>query len=173
MKQTKIIATASLTLALSIIFLLFFVLIGVTQISTLPFASVIMMIPLAKGSVKCAFFAYGATSLLSLIFTMGVGKFSITALYVVFFGLHPIINYLATSKKWNKILLFIIKDVWFILTLLLMYFAFTLFTDMPEFFEKYAIFIIILGGAILFVPYDFALKRFQKLTNQIITRIKL
>ena len=173
MKRSKIISLGAITTAISVVFLALGAYIDVLDLSCLFMASLMIMIPLSKKTVKCAILSYIATCLLSLLFTMGTGKFAISALYAVFFGFHPIVNYIEKEKHLNKILLFIIKDVWFIGTLLLSYYAFTLFTDIPEFVAKYALYIIIIGGAICFIAYDFIMKRFQYLTENLITRLKL
>ena len=173
MKPSKIISLSAVTTAFSVIFLTAGAYIDVLDLSCLFLSSLVIMLPLAKGSFKTAIFSYLATAILTLLTTIGTGKFAIVTLYSVFFGLHPIINYLEETKKFNKVITLIIKDVWFIITLFLMYFTFTLFTDLPEFIENIIIYVIIIGGGIVFIAYDFIIKRFQTITNSLILRLKL
>lgn len=173
MKTSKIISLSAVTTAFSVIFLAFGAYVDVMDLSCLFMASVMMMLPIAKKSVKCAFLTYGATAILSLLVTMGSGKFSMPILYALFFGLHPILNFLEKEKKLNKVLMFIVKDVLFVGSLALMYFVFTLFVDLPDFIVDYAIYVILIGGAIVFIAYDFIMKRFQYLTDNLIFRLKI
>ena len=173
MKPSKIISLSAVTTALAVIFLAVGAYVDVMDLSCLFMSSLMIMLPLSKKSVKSALFSYGATAILTLLLTMSTGKFAIAILFTFFFGLHPIINYLEKEKNWNRILLLVIKDVWFIVTCLIMYDVFNLFTDLPPFIENYAIYVIIIGGAIIFIVYDVIMKRFQTFTNALIVRLKL
>ena len=53
-----------------------------------------------------------------------------------------------------------------------MYFVFKMFILTNDALEKYIIAIIIVGGLFVFVIFDYMMKRFQKLTNQIVERLK-
>lgn len=173
MKTSKIISLAAVTAALAIIFLTIGVYVDVMDLSCLFMASLVIMLPLSKESVKCSLLGYGGAAIISAFICASTGRFAVCILFAAFFGLHPIINYLETSKNWNKALLLVIKDVWFVLTCLLMYYVFNLFTDLPDIVEQYAVYFIIIGGAILFVPYDMVMKRFQTLTDALIKRLKI
>ena len=58
------------------------------------------------------------------------------------------------------------------ITCFIMYFVFKMFILTNDALEKYIIAIIIVGGLFVFVIFDYMMKRFQKLTNQIVERLK-
>ncbi|MBO5889500.1 MAG: hypothetical protein J6Q58_05110 [Clostridia bacterium] len=171
MKNGKLIALSALTATFGTIFLVFGAYFSTFDLSCLFMASVAIMFPLSKDSVKGAFLAYLAIVLLSFI--MVGGKFYISILYTVFFGVYPIVNYFQLKK--NKIFSFltIIKMVWFILTLLLMVYLFKLFTVTNPIIDKYLPFIVVIGGGIFFIFFDYVMLRFQKTTKILINRLKL
>ncbi len=171
MKGAKSIALAGVTSALSVMILALGAYIEVFDLSCLFIASLLIMLPLTKDSFKTAILCYLAVSILSLIFTISTGRFSITILYVAFFGLYPIVLRFEEKKNVNKYLIYPFKAVWFILTCFLLYFVFKVFVLTNEMYEKYIVAIIIVGGLFLFVIFDYMMKRFQKLTNQIVKRL--
>ncbi len=171
MKDAKLIAISGVTTALSVIVLALGTYIEVIDLSCLFIASLFIMIPLAKGSFKSAFLCYVAVSLLSLIFTASTGRFSITVLYVAFFGLYPLFLNFEEIKNINKLISYPIKAVWFVGTCFLMYFIFKMFILTDQALEKYIVVIILIGGLVLFVIFDYMMRRFQKLTNIIIKRL--
>ncbi|MBQ9782161.1 MAG: hypothetical protein IJW26_03155 [Clostridia bacterium] len=173
MKNAKLVAVSGVTTALSVIVLALGTYIEVIDLSCLFIASLFIMIPLSKGSFKSAFLCYLAVSILSLIFTASTGRFSISVLYVAFFGLYPLALYFEEKKNINKFISYPIKAIWFIGTCFLMYFVFKMFILTNETLEKYLIAIIIIGGLIVFIAFDYMMKRFQKLTTQIVKRLNL
>ena len=80
MRDSKIIAVSGLTTALSLLFLILGVYIEVLDLSCLFMASLMMMVPLSKNSLKSSILCYLAVSILSLIFTAQTGRFVITIL---------------------------------------------------------------------------------------------
>jgi len=135
------------------------------------------MLPLAKKSWQGGVFTYLGTLGLSCIFFVGVRP-ELVLTYGIFFGLHPTVNYLFKEKKVNKILGLIIKTVWFVGSIMLVYFMFSgfLFEESllnNEFFKKYAYLIIAVVGAVLFIAYDFLMIRFQKMVDKTIEKLKL
>ena len=75
------------------------------------FAGVALMLPLAKRSYIGYLLAYLASCALSLIFT----SFRIWDVlpFILFFGLHPIVNEWQLKTKLNRWIWFAIKAVWF------------------------------------------------------------
>ena len=172
MKGAKSIALAGVTSALSVILLALGTYVELIDLSCLFLASLLIMIPLTKDNFKTAILCYLAVTILSLIFTVSTGRFSITILYVAFFGLYPIVLRFEEIKNINKYLIYPIKAIWFIATCFIMYFVFKMFILTNDALEKYIIAIIIVGGLFVFVIFDYMMKRFQKLTNQIVERLK-
>ena len=83
-----------------------------------------LMLPLAKGYKLGGFLAYIASGVLTLIF-VGVIPHVILP-YAMFFGLHPLVNQLQKQFKINVVLATVIKAIWFIATLYVIYFATTI-----------------------------------------------
>ena len=93
--------------------------------------------------------------------------------FAAFGGLHPIVNCFVEDKKINKIIALVVKDAWFVGACLLTFFVTDLTVGGNEFVEKHIVPIIIIGGAVFFVAYDYIFMFFQKKTNEIIERLKL
>ncbi len=171
MKNGKLIALSALTTAFALVFIVFGAYFSSFDLSCLFMASVAIMFPLSKDSVKGAFLSYLAVTLLSLILVGG--KFYVTILYAVFFGLHPIVNYYQIKSGKTFSWLTIIKGVWFILTLALMVFLFKLFTVENPILNEYLPYAVVVGGAVFFLFYEIFMLRIQKATKILINRLKL
>ena len=172
MKNSKLIVLSAISTAFAVIFLTLGAIVPVFDYSGIFMASVCMTLPLTKKSAWAGVMTYLATAILSLIFVGG--RFEITVSFAVFFGLHPLANFLFEKAKFNKIIAVIIKDIWFIASLLLLYCFFEEFIGFEaEILKKYAVPILIIGGGIIFVAYDFIMTRFQKFAVAIVERLKL
>ncbi len=171
MKNSRVIALSALSCALAIVFLVIGSFIEVLDLSCLFMASLALMMPLAKDYKWGAFMAYLATVVLSFFFTMM--RVQVIVPFAMFFGLHPLANYLQNKFKINNILAFVIKTVWFIGTLYVMYFATKIFTAPNALIEKYIHYVLIIGGALFFFIYDKMMEIFQKAVNNLVRRLKL
>ena len=176
MKRSKIIALSAISAGFAVICLTAGVFISVFDYSAIFMASLCSMLPLAKKSWQGGVFTYLGTLGLSCIFFVGVRP-ELVLTYGIFFGLHPTVNYIFKEKKVNKILGLIIKTVWFVGSIMLVYFMFSgfLFEESllnNEFFKKYAYLIIAVVGAVLFIAYDFLMIRFQKMVDKTIEKLK-
>ena len=120
---------------------------------------------------------YVATTALSFIFFFGANP-AMVITYAIFFGAHPTVNYLFKEKKFNKIIAMVIKCVWFVGALLLVYNLFSsfLFEDSilnnPN-FQKFEYIILPIGGAVLFIVYDLIMERFQTAMDKTIEKLKI
>lgn len=170
MKYSKIIALSAISSALCLILLVLGAFVEVFDLSCLFLASIVIMIPLSKGYALGAFLSYMASGLLGLLLT---GKFQIIIPFAMFFGLHPIVNFLQEKYKINKILALVVKAAWFIGTLFVTYYFTTLFVVETEWIKQYIVPIILMGGAAFFVFYDFFMFKFQEGVNNIVKRLKL
>ena len=148
----KTVALSAISSALSIIFLLIGHYFSVLDLSCILFASIIIMLPLYRNSIKGALFCYFSTLILTFFLT-GL-KLNILIPYGAFFGLHPIINEIQLKKKFNKWLFLFIKTIWFVATLFLMYYTTQFFIDINEKYLKYIFYIIPIAGIIFFIIYD-------------------
>lgn len=171
MKDSKVIALSGLSSAFALIFIIIGGYFPTFDISCLFMASLMIMIPLAKDTLKGAILCYISVFLLSFIFTFG--HFEISIAYGLFFGLHPIVNYLQLNKIKKTWLITILKLVWFLIVAFLMFYLLQMFIVENEFINKYLPLFILIGGSVFFVVYDFIMFRFQKNLNVIIKRLKL
>lgn len=135
-------------------------------------ASFSIMIPLSQGFVFGSLLCYMAAGLLAL--PLGLWKI---VPYAVFFGLHPIVNYLQKKhvKKfvWNAAAE-VLKTVWFVLAMWLSYFILKSFAGFtfPETVEQYLYLVLFLGGTVFFAAYDFMIFRCQRSADVVIKRIR-
>ena len=135
-------------------------------------AAFALMVPLSKNFVWGAALGYLAAGLLAL--PLGLWKI---IPYAVFFGLHPIVNYL--QKRYIKrmplhIVCEAAKAVWFDLAMWLSYFILTRMAGMifPEYIENYVYLVIFIGGTLFFAAYDFMIFQCQKSADIAIRRIR-
>lgn len=171
MSNSKTIALSALSASLGLILLVFGSYFSVFDLSCLFMSSILIMLPLSKGSSKGAILSYLAVFVLSLLFC--AGKFYMPILYGVFFGLHPIVNYYQLKIN-KKIAIFkIVKLVWFVITLFLMYFLFTLFTVNLGVLQKHVFILLIVIGSLAYFVYDYAMLRFQIMTKILIDKFRL
>lgn len=129
-----------------------------------------LMLPLYQGSFLGAFLAYLAAGLMALLFSGG-NIFSILP-YFFFFGLHPIVNALQIRFKVNRFLAFAVKAIWFDASVYIMYRVLNVFTVEIAFIAENIIWIIAIGGTVLFVAYDYLMMRMQYVVNYYIKRFK-
>ncbi len=169
MRDSKKITISAISTALSIVLLILGAFVPMLDLSCIFLSSLIIMLPLYKKTIKGALLSYLATILLSFIFTGG--RFEVVIPYAVFFGLHPILNELQILKKWNKWLLFLLKAIWFIGALFVIYYFTEMFTDLNEKFVKFINILIPIVGFIFFIFYDTCIFYFRRCLEKILNRI--
>lgn len=135
-------------------------------------AGIVVMIPLSKNAFKSAMLTYLAGGLLA--FMLSYFRYESVLPFIAFFGLQPIVNRLEKAKGWNRYLMLLIKDVWFVGVLVGYYFLFnlTLFDNNPA-LNRFALPILIAGGALFYFIYDHLSFYFQKYIDIIVKRLKL
>lgn len=168
--DSKGIALSAVSTALAVVLLIFGAYFETFDLSCLFLASLCMMLPLYKKYYPGAFLSYVATSLLALLLT--AGRFQVVIPFAMFFGLHAIANELQLKFNVNKIVAFIVKEIWFLGTLAVMYFFTKMFVSDNEVFEKYMPYIIFIGGALFFPLYDILIFRFKKMLDVLLKRLK-
>lgn len=172
MKISKIVSLSAVSAAFAVLFLVLGTYVDVLDLSCLFMTSVVLMLPLTKGYRMGCFLAYLATALLAMILT-GF-RFQIIVPFVMFFGLHPLVNDLIKKFRINAVLAAVFKSAWFVATLYVMYYLMRLFADIPDFIHKYIHYFLIIGGVLIFLCYDAAIRYFQKAADVIIEkRLKL
>lgn len=138
-----------------------------------------LMLPLAKRFYAGGFLAYAGTVILALI--MGAAaKFWDLVPFIMFFGLHPLVNALQLKFNVNRWLAYAIKAVWFDFTLWVAYaliFGGVLGGSQAgaafyAFVNRYVYWFIFLGGTVIFLLYDYAVFSLQIAVNKLVYRIK-
>ena len=130
-----------------------------------------MMLPLSKGFIWGNVLAFIATSLLTLLFG-GIASPWRLAPFILFFGLHPLVNHLQVRFKWNTVALLVIKAVWFDITAYLIWrFIFSMSINFPL-LDQYIIPVIIIGGSLVFFVYDNLIFKCQQTVDRLVYRIK-
>ena len=135
------------------------------------FAGFALMIPLAKNCWGGDVLAFIGASLIALMFN-GFNFFD-TLPFIMFFGLHPLVNALQLKFKVKRWIAAPVKAVWFDAS---MYFVWRVVTGMAapfgwEWVSRYIIPILLIGGTAFFFLYDYMIFKCQVSVNQIIGRI--
>ncbi len=143
------------------------------------FAVFALMIPLSKDYVWGDALCYLATILLTFLFCQM--SFLTLVPFAVFFGLHPIVNYLQRrylKKKPLFVVAEIVKAAWFDLAMWLSFrFVFVPFLGLEEAFwypyaEQYFFWILFGGGTLFFAVYDVLIFYCQKCVNAVVRRLR-
>jgi hypothetical protein len=171
MKISRVVSLSAMSTALAVICLVFGSAVDLFSLSCLFMASLALMLPLSKGYKLGGFLAYIASGVLTMIFIGVIPQVILP--YAMFFGLHPLANYFQKQFKINVVIATVVKGIWFIGTLYVMYFATTMFVGVHPLIEKYIHYVLTIGGAIVFLVYDWLMVRFQKSINAIVYRLKL
>lgn len=132
-------------------------------------ACVALMLPLAKKSYIGYILAYVATCILSLIF--GASRFFDILPFIMFFGLHPLVNELQLKTKINTWVACAVKALWFDGTMYVIWrFVFEMTTTI-SFIDQYIIPIILIGGTAFFIFYDYVMYKWRYVVNRLVERI--
>ena len=173
------IALSGIASAVAVVFLSLGILSGWLTATGYFFGVLALMLPLARKFYWGAFAAYISTCILTLI--MGVvGRPWYLVPFIMFFGLHPLINALQEKFKINMWIALAIKAVWFDGTLIAAYHLVYggllgggfLPQSVYDVVNKYIYLFIFTLGTLFFIAYDYIVVRAQKMVNALICRIK-
>lgn len=141
-------------------------------------AVIALMVPLSKQFFWGDFLAYLGTCILTLVLG-AAGKFWDLVPFIMFFGLHPLINALQIRFKINRWLAYAIKAVWFDCTLIAGYFLIYVIGghSLPAALEQilfgWRLYVVAFTvGSAVFLGYDYLIFKCQILVNQIVYKIK-
>ena len=163
------IALSALSCALSTILLTVGVYSEILLFTGYLFGCVALMLPLAKNSYRGYALSYLATCILSFIF--GAGRFLDLLPFVMFFGLHPLINELQLKIKINRWVACFVKAAWFDGTMYVIWrFVFAITTEIP-FVDQYFLPILLIFGTAFFIFYDYAMYKWRAGVNTLVARI--
>ena len=133
------------------------------------FACIALMLPLAKRSYVGYILAYVGTCLLSLI--LNVSRFFDLLPFIMFFGIHPILNELQLKTKINRWVACGLKALWFDGTMYVVWrFVFAMTTTIPL-IDQYIFYVILIFGTALFLPYDYVMYKWRFAVNTLVKRI--
>lgn len=163
------IALSAMAAAIATVFLTIGVYSEILLFSGYLFACIALMLPLSKGSLRGYTFAYVVTCVLALIFN--TARFFDLLPFIMFFGLHPLVNELQLKIKINRWLACGIKALWFDVTLYVIWkFLFGMMTSIP-FVDRFIVPIILVVGTVFFVFYDYLMYRCRATVNALVKRI--
>ncbi len=138
-----------------------------------------LMVPLAKGQLLGYGLAFAGAVILAFLFTGFVlGIFQILP-FLVFFGLHPLVNFLQRKyvrKPVLHVVIYLGKALWFDLTLWLAWVVLKGFLGLEEMtwypYVQNSFFVILfVGGTLVFAVYDYMIFLCQKATDSVVRRI--
>ncbi len=133
------------------------------------FGCIALMFPLAKKSYVGYGLAYVATCILTAIFS--AARFLDLLPFMLFFGLHPLVNELQLKTKINRWLACLLKTLWFDGVMILLWkFVFGIVSGYP-FLDEYIVPIILVVGTAFFLLYDVAMYRWRGWVNALVERI--
>lgn len=163
------IALSALSCAMSTILLVVGVYSEILLFTAYLFGCIALMLPLAKKSYIGYVLSYMATCILSLLF--GAAKFLDLLPFIMFFGLHPLVNELQLKTKINRWVACFLKAIWFDGTMYVIWrFVFVITTDIPL-LDMYILPIILIVGTAFFIAYDYLMYRWRGTVNTLVARI--
>ena len=133
-------------------------------------ASIALSLPLGKGSYIGYAMAYVATLLLTVLIIGTAGYLLDLLPFILFFGLHPLLNVLQEKLPIKKWLAFLIKCVWFDGAMLLFWWLVVQTTGI-SWLDAYALPIVLVGSTLYFTLYDYAFYRLNKQVFTLVSRI--
>jgi hypothetical protein len=173
------IALSAISCAVAVICLLLGFFSDVLLASGYLFGVIALMLPLSKQFYKGDVLAYIGTVILALILGAVVRFWDIVP-FIMFFGLHPLINSLQIKFKINRWLAYAIKAIWFDFTLWVAYIL--VFNgivggaqaelEIYQFINRYILYFIFIGGSIFFLAYDYLIFKCQVVVNMLVYRIR-
>lgn len=173
------IALSGVSCAVAVLFLSLGILSG-WLLATGYFIGVIaLMLPLSKQFYRGGFLAYAGTCVLTVI--MGAAaKFWDLVPFVMFFGLHPLVNALIKKSKLNQWIFLPLKALWFDAMLIVGYYLVyggvmggTLFPEpVYDTINKYFFLLVFTVGTVAGIIYDFLVSRCQVAVNALVVRIR-
>lgn len=173
------IALSGISCAIAVLFLSLGILSGWLLATGYFMGIIALMLPLSKEYFRGGFFTYVCTCILTVI--MGAAaKFWDLVPFIMFFGLHPIVNALQVKYKFNRWIALLVKAVWFDCMLIASYHLVfggvvggTLFPEsVYDVINKYVYLFIFTLGSAMFVVYDFLVFRSQIAVNMLVARIR-
>lgn len=153
---TREVAYAAVASALSAAFLAVGFYLQLAEFLWYFLATMMIMIPLTRGYIRGALFAYAVSSLLGLL--LCAFQFYFILPYVVFMGLHPVVNAFMDKQHFNVWVGHLIKAVWFdaAVYLIIRFTQLFLFIDLRA--GGWTLAIVLGVSTLVYFFYDFAIR---------------
>lgn len=164
------IALAGLAAALSTVLLVLGTITPLLLFTAYLVSCAALMLPLARGSYLGFVFAFLTTGILSLLF-VGAGYIFELLPFLVFFGLHPLVNELQIQKGWKKWPAFALKALWFDGAMYATWrftFEMTTVIKLPE---VAVIALLVTVGTAFFYFYDYTMFKCRAQVNALVNRL--
>lgn len=130
-----------------------------------------MMLPLSRQFYWGDILAYAAAVILSLLLG-GMAFFWRLLPFILFFGLHPLVNSLQVKYGWNRWIAFLCKAIWFDGAAYLVWrFVFEMTTNFA-WVDEHILWVIVIGGTLFFYIYDRMIFQCQNSVNILVHKIK-
>lgn len=133
-------------------------------------ASIALSLPLAKGSYRGYALAYVATVLLTLLLVGTAGYIVDLLPFIIFFGLHPLLNELQIRLRVPALAATLVKAVWFDVAMWLFWWLIVQTTGVT-WLDAYALPIILVGGTLFFWIYEVGYFRIREKVFALVKRI--
>ena len=139
-----------------------------------------LMVLLTKRLVRGYLLAYAGMVILAFLFTgFAMGIFQLLP-FVAFFGLHPLANWLQreyTKRKPLHLLWFVLKAVWFDLSLWLAWVVLEEFLGLADiywydFIQDNLFLLLSVGGTLVFAVYDYMIFLCQRAADGVMRRLR-
>ena len=131
-------------------------------------ASIALSLPLSKKSYLGYALAYVATVLLTLLLIGTAGYIVDLLPFILFFGLHPLLNELQIQFRIHRWVAWVVKVVWFDGAMLLFWWMIVQTTGV-SWLDQYALPILLVGGTAFFFFYD---RLFFRARQQVFALVK-
>lgn len=164
---SKIIALCGIATAFGVIFILIGVFVPLLDMAMFMTASMCLMLPLYKNYLKGAALTYVCISVLAFLFS-GANFFAIMP-YIIFFGYHPILNYLQMKFKIDVKISVAINCLIFNIAFYFIFNFSKIFID-SDILDKIPYVLLAVFATVIFIIYDLAFKNLQLKANQIFKR---
>ena len=176
--RSFVIALSAFSVAVAVVVLLVGVWSDIMLSTGYLFAMIALMVPLSKQFYRGGALAYFGTVILAIVLG-AAARFWDLVPFIMFFGLHPLINSLQLKFNINKWIALAVKTVWFDFTLWVAYILIfggvlggTEGNAFYDFVNRYIYLFIFVGGTLIFFPYDYLMFKMQIAVNKLVYRIR-
>lgn len=174
--KSKLIAISAISASFTAIVLTLGAYIELFDIFALVVSSVFVILPLYYHTYKGCFLCFFAGGVLAFIFS-GFNIMSIVfPAYFLFFGIYPIVRFIAIEKKFNKMLFGTISLLWCVAVFYGLYYYYTLFLmlpieDLPKFVSDNILYFVAVFGVVFYFIFDRFIFVSQRIENIYLQRI--